>query len=393
MCPESLILSTTTGKTTIAVALAHLFGFAHTQSDNVRAKKTADAFHRNVAQLSESHAVVIADRNNHLVSHRDGIRDAVKRVRPRPQLVALNWNFANTPKTAVHRVACDRILGRGENHQTLRPGGGARYEDIVRRFIKEAEELDENEVDDVIEMELDESIEDALARAVNGVVDVLGLEKPTDEQMGEALRKAIEYQSNVRSEVGGSAKGKEKEGPTGKTLAPRYYGILPEIDLEAVMERVLSAEDANEDAKKMWESLRHNKRVTARPHITITHMKSKDTELALWNASAQLLKEGTPPMFGFEFGHLVWNDRVMALTVENLSVQEGSATQAGYEWLKVLGDGPVRARLHITVGTANPSIPPVEALQLVEKWKAQELVNVMEAKGIGSQGRLKALVN
>ena len=98
-------------------------------------------------------------------------------------------------------------------------------------------------------------------------------------------------------------------------------------------------------------------------------------------------------MFGLEFGHLVWNSRVMALTVENLSVKEGNAIEAGNEWLKVLSDGPVRARLHVTVGTADPSVPPVEAKQLVEKWKAEELVNVMEVKGIGSQGRLKALFN
>jgi tRNA ligase len=66
---------------------------------------------------------------------------------------------------------------------------------------------------------------------------------------------------------------------------------------------------------------------------------------------------------------------------------------AGDEWLKVLGDGAVRARLHVTVGTANPNIPPVEAKQLVDKWKAQGPTNVMEVKGIGSQGRLKASVN
>jgi tRNA ligase len=393
VCPVLQVSSLTTGKTTIAVALAHLFGFAHTQSDNVRAKKTANAFHKNVAELFKSHNVVIADRNNHLTLHRDGIRDAVKGIRPRPQLVALNWSFANTPKTAVHRITCDRILGRGENHQSLRPDSLAGYEEIVWRFIKDAEQLNENEVDDVIEMELEESIEDALARAVNGVVDVLGLEKPTDEQMGEALRKAIEYQTNVRNEIGESSKGKEKKGSKEKTAAPRYYGILPEIDLEAVMGQVLGAENAHEEAKKVWELLKRKQRVTPRPHITITHMKSKDTELALWNASGQLLKGDTPPMFSLEFGHLVWNDRAMALTVENLSIKEGSATEAGIEWLKVLGDGPVRARLHITVGTANPSIPPVEAKQLVEQWKAQEPTNVMEVKGIVSQGRLKALFN
>lgn len=365
----------------------------HTQSDDVRAKIAANAFHSNVAGFLKSRDVVIADRNNHLTRHRDGIRDAVNNIRPRPQLVALNWSFANISETAVHRIACDRILGRGENHQTLRPDSVTNYEAIVSRFIKEAEELDENEVDDVIEMELEESIEDSLARAVNGVVDVLGLEKPTDEQMGEALRKAIEYQTDVRKAVSGSSKGKEKEGRKEKVVAPRYYGILPEIDLEAVMGQVLSAENTHEDAKKVWDLLKGKQRIAQRPHITITHMKSKDTELALWNASAQLLKEGTPPMFSFEFGHLVWNDRVMALTVENLSVKEGNATEAGDEWLQALGGGPIRARLHVTIGTANPSIPPVEAKQLVEKWKALEPVEVMEIKGIGSQGRLKGLVN
>ena len=317
----------------------------------------------------------------------------MKKIRPHPQLVALNWSFSNTPKATVHRIACDRILGRGENHQTLRPDGRVNYEAIVWRFIKETEELNENEVDDMIEMELEEGIEDALARAVNGVVDVLGLEKPTDEQMGEALRKAIEYQTNVKKEIGESSKGKEKEGSKGKAVAPRYYGILPEIDLEVVMGQILGAENTPEDAKQMWELLKGKQRVVTTPHITITHMKSKDTELAMWNASAQLLKEGTPPTFGFKFGHLVWNDRVMALTVENLSVKEGSAIDAGHDWLKVLGDGPIRARLHITVGTANPSIPPVEANELVQKWKAQEPINVMEINGIGSQGRLKALIN
>ena len=245
-------------------------------------------------------------------------------------------------------------------------------------------------MDEVIEMELEESIEDALVRAVNGIVDVLELEKPTDEQMGEALRKAIEYQNNLKKEIGESSKGKKKGGLREKA---RYYAILPEVDLEAVVGDIVSAEDTPEGAKKMWELLKGKKRFTARPHITITHMKSKDTELALWNASAQLLKEGTQPMFKLEFGHLVWNDRVMALTVENLSIKEGSAVEAGNEWLKVLGDGPVRARLHVTVGTANPSIPPVEAKVLVEKWKAQEPVNVMEIKSTGFQGRLKALLN
>ena len=203
-------------------------------------------------------------------------------------------------------------------------------------------------------------------------------------------RKTNKHRKNVKKAIGESSKVNQMKS---KVVAPRYYAILPKVDLEAVMGDILSAEDTPKGAKKMWGLLKGKKRFTARPHITITHMKSKDTELALWNASAQLLKKGTRPMFTLEFGHLIWNDRVMALTVENLSVKEDSATKAGKEWLNVLRDGPVRARLHITVGTADPSIPPVEAKLLVEKWKAQEPVGVMEITGIESQGPLKALVH
>jgi tRNA ligase len=55
-------LTVTTGKTAVAVALAHIFGFAHTQSDDVQAKKPAPLFIKNVTNLLQDHDVVIADK-------------------------------------------------------------------------------------------------------------------------------------------------------------------------------------------------------------------------------------------------------------------------------------------------------------------------------------------
>jgi tRNA ligase len=46
----------------VAVALSHIFGFGHTQSDDVRAKKPAPAFVKNVVKLLKDHNVVIADK-------------------------------------------------------------------------------------------------------------------------------------------------------------------------------------------------------------------------------------------------------------------------------------------------------------------------------------------
>jgi len=50
------------GKTSVALALAKLFGWGHTQSDNVKAKKAAPAFLSNVQKLLQKHDVVIADK-------------------------------------------------------------------------------------------------------------------------------------------------------------------------------------------------------------------------------------------------------------------------------------------------------------------------------------------
>ena len=51
-----------TGKTAASVALARLFGFGHTQSDDIKSKKTASTFQRNIVELLKTHDVVIADR-------------------------------------------------------------------------------------------------------------------------------------------------------------------------------------------------------------------------------------------------------------------------------------------------------------------------------------------
>lgn len=50
------------GKTSIAVALSHIFGWGHTQSDDVPNKKGAQQFLKNVQELLKTHDVVIADK-------------------------------------------------------------------------------------------------------------------------------------------------------------------------------------------------------------------------------------------------------------------------------------------------------------------------------------------
>lgn len=59
LSPVSHVLQ---GKTSVAVALSHLFGFGHVQSDDIQAKKPAPIFIKNVVSALKKHDVVIADK-------------------------------------------------------------------------------------------------------------------------------------------------------------------------------------------------------------------------------------------------------------------------------------------------------------------------------------------
>ncbi|KAG2003763.1 RNA ligase [Coprinopsis cinerea AmutBmut pab1-1] len=298
------------GKTTVSLALSKLFGWGHTQSDDVQAKKAAPVFIKNVTKLLTGEAeqeervkarkaekvrekerkgkgkarkrgqeeeeeaevaaevneevkeemseqeritkygydVVIADKNNHLKRHRADLRAAVSALRgPPTRLVALYWDILTKPPAMVHRICSDRILGRGERHQTLVPEEGSKshHEEVVWMFVSGAEELGGDEVDDIIEMQINEheTVEDQVWRAVEGLcaLDGLGppievevrdqdgkavvgedgkvkkkvvrgrLEKPTREQVREALEWVKKYEEEVgerRRAVGGGGKGK-----------------------------------------------------------------------------------------------------------------------------------------------------------------------------------------
>ncbi|KAF8588174.1 hypothetical protein K439DRAFT_1613751 [Ramaria rubella] len=390
------------GKTSIAVALQHLFGFGHTQSDDVKAKKAAPVFLKNVTDLLKKHDVVIADKNNHLVQHRQGIRQATANITPPVRLVALNWSLEQPP-AIVHRICGDRVQARGENHQTLRADEQKSHEDVIWMFIQTTEGLGEGEVDEIIEMDLAEDLEDGLARAVDGLVRVLGLERPSDEQIGKALTLARTYSPKTAKQHPGkkvTEAGKTKsDGALEKQRAPRksprYFGLLPELDLDTIVNSRVAELDDSHVAKKMWKDIKDKKRIAARPHVTLVHSNSLPQEQELWDRCQALHLAASSPSFTFQLSHIVCNERVMALTIDELKVSpEGDKAdiEAGAEFVAKLSQ-EVRRRLHITVGTRNGSINPYEAMAMVEGWRKGAKTTAIDLQDVQSRGRVKGLMS
>ncbi|KAF5357059.1 hypothetical protein D9756_006525 [Leucocoprinus leucothites] len=390
------------GKTSVALALVHLFGWGHTQSDDIKAKKSAPVFIQNVHRLLKKHDVVIADKNNHLKQHRTQLHELASKFKPPARLIALNWSFSHLSPPITHQICSDRIISRGTNHQTLVPSDPSSkktHQQILWMFLNAYEELTPSEVDASIDLELseDSELEEMVAVAVDGLFKVKslvgeggvleGVEKPDVARIREVVSDVIGgYQ--VRK---GTAKEKvveEKEvqkQQKQQAKPPRYFGLVPDFHLRKFVDSVLSGQDAVDPERiagaEFFQTLKSAGRVTEAPHITIVHKKQLPQDQNIWDQCTEVTAMGQPPKFDCRIGHILWDDRVMVLAVDDVqpaaewTFSSGEARvdaeKQGKEFLSVVPE-ETRSGLHVTVGTLNGSILPVEGKTLVERWRAGE---------------------
>lgn len=152
------------GKTTVAVALTRLFGWGHVQNDNITGKQNRPKqFATQVCNSLTSHPVMIADRNNHQKRERQQIIDDVLTVVPDARFVALH--YVHDPKNeklpAIRKVTQERVLSRGDNHQTIQAGPKSQQDiaGIMEGFLNRFEPLNitdqpDDAFDEVIDLDV-----------------------------------------------------------------------------------------------------------------------------------------------------------------------------------------------------------------------------------------------
>jgi len=270
------------------------------------------------------------------------------------------------------------------------------HEQVIWKLINNTEKLSREEVDDVVEMELGESLEESVKRAVKGCVAVMGLEMPSDEKIQEGLDKVTSYAPAV----------KKPDDPRDMKKKPdvRYYGLLPEMDLKELLDRAFA--DESQSNKEFWTQLKTDERTNKRPHVTIVHIKSidKDSERDLWDRCTGLRELSTPPLFKCTLRNLVWDGRVMVITVDDFDVVASEAAEAASssaggskgnelarEIVSILSDETRSS--YITVGTLS-DIKDMEAAAMVEKWRRGEELDKIKSIKLVDQvvyGRIKGL--
>ena len=210
------------GKTTIALALTHLFGWGHVQNDNITGKGRPPRFTKEVlAQLVEK-PVVFADRNNAQKHERTQIIGDVHLTHPHVRLVALN--FIHSPETLekIRNTTRSRVLSRGDNHQTIQAATDMKkVVGIMEGFIHRFEALDPyNRPDDGFDAVIDldptvdsrENLETVIGQLCN-LYPKLITDMPSSHDLDESITVAFsEYKPAIRHEISGPRGSKARNG-------------------------------------------------------------------------------------------------------------------------------------------------------------------------------------
>ncbi|OTB15781.1 hypothetical protein K445DRAFT_60001 [Daldinia sp. EC12] len=363
------------GKTTVGIALTHLFGWGIIQNDNIQGKQRPVKMVQSVLSLLMEHPVVIADRNNSERREREQIIKDIKLQNKEAHLIALN--FAHGDIDEIRRVTRERVLKRGDNHQTIQAASDeAKVIGIMENFINRFQPCDpENSPDDGFDLVIDlDPTQDSRAnvervvRELNRKFPSLVPKIPTAEEMDEAVKAAIEdYKPDLRHTIPDrskkpdkkqvqQSKGQESQPPKKKAL--EYMSIsVPAQDIKVALESAFKGTDA--ETQRFYRQLQQTRRVQPLFHVTLMHRVAAKEHPELWQKytslhAANQSVDGKLGECNIQLERVVYDDRIMAIVVRILDEEE--------KWTCV------NKVPHITVGTRDDTVKPKESNDLLQRW-------------------------
>ncbi|KAJ5880719.1 uncharacterized protein N7473_011772 [Penicillium subrubescens] len=393
------------GKTTIALALVHLFGWGHVQNDNIpKQKGKPKQFAFEITQAMAMHPVVIADRNNHQRRERKQLMEDIFPVIAETQFVALH--YVHEPKAellpAIQEVTRKRVLERGDNHQTIRAGSKNKHEivGIMDGFLHRFEGVDVERDPDmhfqhVIDLDVCassrqnlETVVTALHAAYPRVIPTM----PTSEELDAAIDAAISnYEVMEDLSKGYSthkpnkqknlpvAVAQQKPGPvaTPAMLARKieYFSIsVPTSEITSTLKSLFT--NTSPETARLYNQLHNSRRIQAAFHVTLIHRAASKDNTEIWDRYAKQYIDvltanpgndpiATPPKLGpvrVRLERLVWDNRIMAFVVRIVPAESENEGAADSTF------PCANAIPHITVGTASPDVKPKESNDLLQRW-------------------------
>ena len=418
------------GKTTVAVALTKLFDWGHVQNDNITGKSgRPKQFAIQVCNALASHPAMIADRNNHQRREREQLINDVSKVVPDAKFIALQYIHEPKPDMlpTIREVTRDRVLSRGDNHQTIQAGSKSPGEiiDIMEGFLKRFEAVNTNTkpddaFDEVINLDIAASSRENLATILNALAasfPKLIPDEPTTEDLDRAIDAALnDYQPDVKHDLSFKSnksskshmkKNRDTRGgdhqqngtaqvnnvPATPALVEYFCVRVPPNELVSILNKTFDA--APSDTAIFYRQLGHLRRIQPTFHVTLVHRASQKSHPNLWSQLSTLYssalesqEEKNPacpdPLLGkcsVELERVIWDSRIMCIMVRLLDDWETANAYA-----------------HITIGTASKNIKPKESSDLLQRYfekpsNGETEIREMEiAKGTQLEGSVRAVM-
>lgn len=312
LCPIATIGC---GKTTLALALTHLFGWGHIQNDDISGKGRPPRFTKAVLDQLEQHPAVFADRNNAQRHERKQLILDVRLQNASAKLVCFNFRHDEDCIDEIRRVTQERVVARGDNHQTIQAATDReKFLGVMEGFIGRYESCNyhvqpDSGFDVVIDLDATASSRvnlETVVKRLHQHFPNLVKEVPSPERLDVAIEEAIAYQPTFRHQIPNRTNGQkgEKQQPQesqkGKRKKPLEYMSI-EISSSAVnaaLEQAFRGTDSQ--ISRFYKQLQQTRRVQHKFHVTLMHRAASKEHPELWQRYTQLHQavNGSEDMLG-----------------------------------------------------------------------------------------------
>ncbi|KAH8598791.1 RNA ligase-domain-containing protein [Bisporella sp. PMI_857] len=386
------------GKTTIAIALQHLFNWGVVQNDNIVGKGRPPRFTKEVLFQLESAPVVFADRNNAQKHERDQIINDVHKTHLHARLVALNFVHSPEAIDRIRKVTQDRVFSRGDNHQTIQAASDqTKVIGIMEGFIHRYEPLNPNAPpDDGFDavIDLDPTLEsrqnlETVISSLHTIYPKLFTDMPSSDDLDDAIKLALrDYKPDIRHTIPDRGAGpKNQHSKHQKHQKPQpiqnakkkkpleYVSVtLPKNDILNALETAFGSVSSNKG--RFFKQLQQTRRVQPEFHVTLIHRASASSHPELWTKYSEIHEQAgsAENKLGdckVQLERVVWDDRIMAI-VARLVDEDWECTNA---------------IAHVTIGTRGPDVKPKESNDLLHKWVNEGAGDVTGIGEVAIEGR------
>ncbi|SMN21727.1 similar to Saccharomyces cerevisiae YJL087C TRL1 tRNA ligase, required for tRNA splicing and for both splicing and translation of HAC1 mRNA in the UPR [Maudiozyma saulgeensis] len=291
------------GKTTTALTLTNLYKnqWGHIQNDDIRGKDKAQLIKRSLEKLSDpSIKCVFVDRNNHQYRERQQLFEWIDEYKEEymsydANIKVIGISFLDgTDLERVKEITTERVLARGDNHQTiqLNKHGEKKVIGIMSGFWKRFQPVDmnkwpDNAFDLLINLKVDNessSLSNAreIIRQIHETYPVLIPDLPTENELEQAFKSALEHKpENIPKVVKG-----QPQKPTIKKLKPSFFSAAiknKKMLLDEIQNAINLSEMNTSSVNKMVEE----NRTQPEFHITLSHVvqgkKGDAREKRIWS--------------------------------------------------------------------------------------------------------------